>query len=850
MKKLRKKIVALFLTAAMVVSLAPAAFAGTFSDVKADASYAGAVERLAGLGIIAGMGDGTFQPDGTFTRAQAAKIAVMLRGVKNAGTGATEFSDVPATHWASGWINLASGLGIIKGKGNGKFDPEGKVTHAEWLTMVLRVLGYGPQIDKMAWPAGALAKAALLGLDNGVNVVANLPASRAEVAVMSDNALTAEIVDCGFDANGNVTNCAPKAGTSIAANYLKAKSTETTLLKSPELFGETKVTVADDIYGLAAGTKSADLVAGTKTDGLLGHKVKVWVNADGKVYFVEDLSTNVQTLKVKSGKVQLDGKDITNDNVAAPVKVFKNRQAQNDVKGSNLAADLNAVVASADNGEITAVLDSNGKIAAVNFVQSDATRIVDSVSTAFENIATKTIAGGNDSLSVKDKTVIWSGAAGKLADLQKGDVIEYYSATVGGKIYVSIVVTRNTKTGDFTRVDAAGNKVTVGGTQYDEEANFSADANLLGKAVKITLNRFGKVVAMESTTAEAAKTIAALYGDPWSNVADSTSSPDKVVKVRVIKSDGTEAIYEVAKDATVDANNDGTNDITAFDPTAANSALTKLKGTGKVGDKSVIEYTTDSNGKINAITVLHDGTVTWTSTATTNKDNNTITGGGLGAAIIAVTTGTVIFDVIGTKPAVVTRDRLMGESDNTTTSQVVRTKAGESLAKAIAIRGGLSATAADTFGLVMGRYQTSGPKYYLSINVKGTTTDYEVDKTTVHDVYGADAVVKFNPTDTKGANAVTGLSARTVTTGYEWRVQEIDGTNKVVYIDEYNTTTGAENATDKRVGLLVSDKTQVFKLNGDADATYGSFADLAVGAKVLVYDETGDGVLEVIVIDN
>lgn len=72
-------------------------------------------EVLRMLGVLDGTGGGAFQPYGTLTRAQFAKMAVVMLGKKGA-VGQyqtyTIFPDVRADHWAAGYINLA-----VRGEG-------------------------------------------------------------------------------------------------------------------------------------------------------------------------------------------------------------------------------------------------------------------------------------------------------------------------------------------------------------------------------------------------------------------------------------------------------------------------------------------------------------------------------------------------------------------------------------------------------------------------------------------------------------------------------------------------------------------------------------------------------------
>ena len=62
----------------MFASMGFVASAATYTDVAANASYADAVNLLSNLGIIKGYEDGTFRPDNTVTRAEAATMIVRM----------------------------------------------------------------------------------------------------------------------------------------------------------------------------------------------------------------------------------------------------------------------------------------------------------------------------------------------------------------------------------------------------------------------------------------------------------------------------------------------------------------------------------------------------------------------------------------------------------------------------------------------------------------------------------------------------------------------------------------------------------------------------------------------------
>ena len=99
-------------------------------------AYRGAVAQVYAKGIINGMGDGTFAPNKTMTRAEFCTITVKALGL-NPKANST-FSDVSATDWYAGYVGTASDKGIVNGVGNNKFNPEGTITRQEAATMVAR----------------------------------------------------------------------------------------------------------------------------------------------------------------------------------------------------------------------------------------------------------------------------------------------------------------------------------------------------------------------------------------------------------------------------------------------------------------------------------------------------------------------------------------------------------------------------------------------------------------------------------------------------------------------------------------------------------------------------------------
>ena len=113
-----------------------------YNDMKDGAWYTCAVSTLSKMGIIKGYEDGSFKPDASISRAEFAAIAARFDpdGDKTPAT----FSDV-SSHWAKDEISIAANHGWIKGYEDGSFKPDQKITRAETMTLVNRVLNRLPE---------------------------------------------------------------------------------------------------------------------------------------------------------------------------------------------------------------------------------------------------------------------------------------------------------------------------------------------------------------------------------------------------------------------------------------------------------------------------------------------------------------------------------------------------------------------------------------------------------------------------------------------------------------------------------------------------------------------------------
>ena len=151
-----------------------------------------------------------FDPTGNVTRAEMAKMLCVainggvdpVLGVKDTPT----FTDIKGT-WAESYIEYCAANGIIAGRGNNKFDPTGTVSATEAAKMLLGVLGYSAEKSGLVGNDWAI-NTNVLANQNGLykklsNLNANTLLTRDNAAQMIYNALDADMVE--LNAAGNYT---------------------------------------------------------------------------------------------------------------------------------------------------------------------------------------------------------------------------------------------------------------------------------------------------------------------------------------------------------------------------------------------------------------------------------------------------------------------------------------------------------------------------------------------------------------------------------------------------------------------------------------------------------------------
>ena len=593
------------------------------ADIKVDADV---VDTLVSLGIVEGFEDGSFQPNGTVTRAQMAKMIYVLRtGNSDASAYNDEkssFTDING-HWARGYIKYCQSLGIIAGKNATTFAPNASVTAQEAAKMLLVTLGYNAEkagLTGAGWAAKTNALADEAGLLEDVNTSFTAACPRQYAAQLIYNAIDAKTVVLR-DGEYTDETAMGVANKTIGEKYMGLKKTVGTLSSFSKTSGKdtyemsltdinendsstkyetsfTKVEkdyaslkyktvkvlykAKDDVYGVFAtddNTSTTGVLADLKMDS--DKKVKL----DGTKY---DLASTT-TVYVDGVKVTTDGEKTIKDWVTKYGDGGSNKFAKPYLKGTKV--ELLATDGSSDYSILNVTTYEIGK---VTYVGSDYINV-----TTKGGVATQSVKRSNDDFNYpsdikKDDYVVVT-KSGNYAD--KKGLIEK-ATIVEGKV-------QSTK-GD--------NKVQINDNWYTMASDDVTAPKLNARVMLAVVNGYAYYV---DTVTVGTDDIALLVD------AGANSGVSSKKEARLIFADGTDKIVEIKKywedDSTkgevIQAGTDylKTPILVTYDVSKDVYTLTKVDADDTAGYDTYVTVTGDS--------VKVDGSVTGTIASSDDAKN-------------------------------------------------------------------------------------------------------------------------------------------------------------------------------------------------------------------------------------
>ncbi len=489
-----KKALTVLLAVAMMFCFSATAFAAQFNDVDNSSKVAkDAINKVAALGIVDGYDDGGFHPGDTITRAEFAKMADIASGLKDSAKQMegvnSEFTDVKTGVWYTGWVNLASAQGYVKGYENGTFGPNNTITYAEVVTVLMRLLGYSDNLTG-PWPINYINQATKLDvLDDVENFSANANATRSDVAIMLSETLDQKMVKWNSDDNEfqdkekdkHTYTLLDDAFDGVTDQYIV---TAVDVKDAAKMKYTVNAVSYDDVRKgkekpetIKVNCDADTAVAGVEPNALVDRQVTVVYDDDKDAAYIQVDDQIIKVGKAEKAKnpdqIKLDGstydiaayaetKKVDNEDVYTWIKYFdttKRNNADGNETGYALINDDDEVVAVETDENIGAVL--YGYMYLVTDVDTDDK---DEYQITL-NDETDIDANADDIILVKN------GKRVATTDLKAGDVlVEYTDEEDAAKVSFFNVVTDAAVTGEVTAYEE-GASVTVGGVDYTTNTN-------------------------------------------------------------------------------------------------------------------------------------------------------------------------------------------------------------------------------------------------------------------------------------------------------------------------------------------------------------------------------------------
>ena len=852
-------------------------FAGAAFTDQADIKVkSDVVDTLVSLGVIEGFEDGSFQPNGTVTRAQMAKMIYVLR-TGNSDASAynddkTSFTDI-GSHWARGYIKYCQSLGIIAGKSNTIFAPNASVTAQEAAKMLLVTLGYDPAkagLTGTNWASKTNALADENGLLEDVNTSFTTACPRQYAAQLIYNAIDTPTVVWRDDAYTNVTLLGDDNKT-VGEKYMGLNTAEGVIESVSKDDGKTTYNMTLTNVSKKNGTEFvapknsndkyyADVyftkVAKDYTS-LKNVKVKVLYKGTDKVYGVFALSEDNTTLSGVLGNFKQDGSKLKYNDVKYSVAAADKSMVKIDNGSTNkltgnqtidqwVKAEKNGLAKAFDTKAISN--DGTSKINLLD-VQSFAVAQVTYVGKDYINVSKK----ADDALATYTISKLEDDEAVYPSDLKKDD-------------YVAVTAKANVPEEKYgvTKLETVTGKITSTKNSGDDDYKVQID----GTWYELAMASMNKEIKLNDTATVVVKDGYIVFVDD-----NKASSSDIALVIEVAKTSGVGSKYEAdmlfadGSRKTVELNdNPGANFwnpaelsteanafLASYEISNGKYKLTKMSAKGTTpgvpsgyDEYEAVAFTKDNSGKI---------------TGGNTVDSNKMTAGN---TVKYISTDAVVYvrykSGSDTKYRVTTGTDMRNWSKNSVfaSQALAKESNGYNYANVVfadmaaGLPGGSGVTYAYIFGSSSTRENDTDYIVYEAWN--GTKDiDLKVEGTTVK--YSEGAVVEYT-VDSEGVATLTDVATKDnwtkvgAITGYDYNADKMDGTISIKAQGD-NKATDYEIDTDDDAYVLFIDTDDgsgaqgVVQKAGDVAGKDTYMANAAVknlgnGKVIIVVDSTNE----------
>ncbi|AFQ08665.1 TPA: S-layer homology domain-containing protein [Bacillus pacificus] len=628
-----KKVIAGTMTAAMVAGVvSPVAAAGkTFPDVDGHWSKE-SVYYLVEKGAIAGNDDGTFAPDREITRAEAATMMAKILNLPIEKGAKPSYAD-SQNHWASAIIAAVEKAGVVKGKGDGTFDPDGKIDRVSMASLLVEAYKLDTKVNgpletkfddlKDSWgkdKANILVKLGI-SVGTGDKWEPNKSVTKAEAAQF--------IAKTDKQFGGQKEEAKVESIKAINAKEIEVKLGATVKEEDVEKAtftisqGENPVKVAakigEDKKSVILTLEDANKLKKNNAYVVTAEGLKT---ADGKeipkalevIFFNDEVAPTVSTVSTPDGDVKVVFSEKLNENEKVTVVINGTKFVVNP-KGNTVTLPKADVVSVVKNGE------------AFNVIVTGAKDLVDNTMEMYEGKATYKVEKDVTAPEVKDvkvKEITKEDATLEVTFSEEMTNENLGTVTVKkGKdpLTATITVDPQDKTKAIVEVKGALKAEETATNLTIEFVGYKDVANNVGQKVSKEVKVTKDVVAPNFVKVVAEKDQKATFTFDKEVNAETATFDKKVV--RIINQDTSE---DVTTNVTVEAAKDNKKGITVKFPAAGNYKVSASKGfiQDKAGNNSAA-FTTDVKIDKNKEEVVVDKEAPKVTDKAFNKDENTIT---------------------------------------------------------------------------------------------------------------------------------------------------------------------------------------------------------------------------------
>lgn len=581
---MKKQIIAAVLAMSACIT-SSTGFAQIPQDVKGT-RYEDAVSLLSALKIMNGDENGEYRLDDTIIRSEMTKMAITAMGMETAAqssAGLAIYDDVNQEHWASGYINLATNLGIVEGDGDGNFRPNAPITYQEAVAIMVRATGHETAAtSKGGYPQGYLNVASENKMLRNVEGQKEMAITRGNVAMLTNNSLEVKKMEqTGFGPYPeysivNKTLLGDNLKTEIKTGQIRAVGK--TALAGVTAVTEGRIMLDDKLYDCSAAARN-----------MIGYNVEAYIRqgnySNQEVILVKPIKTKNNTLEIKADLFEYVGKKDGNDTIS-----YYEKSDSGKTKTAVIEKDAQIIYNNRNVAYNTEIIDISNRQAYMSMLDSDNNGKFDIIFiTEYENIVverandTKITAVDGTTLKLEDNQYKLYNGYNEIEPktLRKWDVLSVIKSPTDD--YTEMYLTRGAVGGKVTSKGKDWYK--IDGVEYKLAADFTDDIPV-GESKEFLLDIEGKIAAVKEIS-----TMSTNYAY-MTNMYE-TSDRDNV-KVKLVDKTGDIKIVDMADKVKING--------TSFKDTVAYKTLVE----NEVSLKQLITYSMNSSEKITAINIAQD----------------------------------------------------------------------------------------------------------------------------------------------------------------------------------------------------------------------------------------------------